>query len=462
MKKGVIHNGETKEKSSFIDERKVELAKTIASQSETIKRSYLSFGNEFVKLFKWISNWFDKLLFNHKYSLEISLILAIVLYFGVNSLNDFTGTTSMSAKVFNDVPLTTEINTSVYEVSGLPETVTLNLMGDLADISLATAEKQNVVADLSGLGEGVHNVKLQATGLSSHVNAVIEPSSVTVTIAKKISQEFTIGYDFVNTSNMDSIYVLNKPEFEKDTVIVRASESTIKNISVVKALIDVSNVTQDFTTEATLVAYDQKGDRLNVDIVPEKVVANVKVSTPSKEVPINVIPQGEIPNGKAIASITLNHSSVLLTGPQSILDTISVLDILLPVYGFDQETNSVTMPITLPTGVRKKNPSTVSITVTLAERVEKEVEGIAIEYRNRGKWKPTISESQSSTVTVTVSGAQQMLDKLEESGIKAYIDLNDVPEDASGTIEVPLYIEGTNKALNYTSTTTKIKINITK
>ena len=42
-----------------------------------------------------------------------------------------------------------------------------------------------------------------------------------------------------------------------------------------KALIDVSNVSGNFSAEAPLVAYDQNGDRLAVDIVPEKVVVSV-------------------------------------------------------------------------------------------------------------------------------------------------------------------------------------------
>ena len=453
-----------KQKTSNIDEKKVELAKTIAAQSEKITRSYVNFGNYFVKMFRWFSNWFDRLLFNRRFSKEIALLLAVLLYVSVNSTDGITNaTTSMSnSKEFQDIPLTVEVNDSVYEVSGLPETVDVTLTGDMSDISLATADKQTIVADLSGLTEGTHTVELQALGLSGHTKAIIVPNQVTVTISKKISIELAVGYQFVNTNKMDKIYALGVPEFEKDTVIVRASQQTIDKISVVNALIDVSNITGDFTVDAPLVAYDQAGNRMNVDIVPESIKATVTVTTPSKEVPIVVIPNGEIPNGKAISSISLTHSSVTISAPQNILDTIDKIEIQLPVYDLTNETNVVTMPINLPSGVRKKEPSVVSITVVLGERTEKEVGDIQINYRNRGDWKATISEEENASVTVKIIGTQEMIDSFDVAGIEAYIDFSEIPEGSSGLIELPLHIVGNNNMLIFESVRKTVKISVSK
>lgn len=455
----------SKDKKPEINQNKVELAKTIASQSKKIARSYANVESSFVRAFRWLSSWLDKLLFNRRYSREIALLLAIVLYIAVNSVNSLNlSNTTVSAKMFDNLPVSTEVNTSVYEVTGIPETVTLNLMGDLSDISIASAENQRVVADLTGLGEGVHTVSLKATGLSNRVKAVVEPSSVTVTIAKKISKEFTLGYDFVNTNKMDSIYALDEPVFERDTVIVRASEATIKSISVVKALIDVSNVTADFMIEAPLVAYDQKGDRINVDIVPEKSVVSVKVTTPSKDVPINIIPSGEIPNGKSIASYTLDHSSVTIYGPQEVLDGINQIDIQLPVYDFNSEINSVVMPINLPSGVRRKSVSVVSISVTLADTQEKTIEDVAITYkRNEGsKYKVTIDSEEATYIDVLVKGSSEMLEAEEGNNISVYIDFSEIPEGSNGVIELPLHVTGSNLMLKYELTQKTIRVNVSQ
>jgi YbbR domain-containing protein len=285
---------------------------------------------------------------------------------------------------------------------------------------------------------------------------------VNVTISKKISVEFNVGYQFVNTNKMDKIYALGTPEFEKDTVIIRASSETIDKISVVNALIDVSNVTGDIIAEAPLVAYDQDGNRMNVDIVPETVKVTVPVTTPSKVVPIEVIPNGEIPNNKAISSISLTHSSVTISASQDVLMAIDKIEIQLPVYDLTNDTNVVTMPINLPSGVRKKDPSVVSITVTLSDKVEQEFEDIQINYRNLGNWKATISEGESSNVTVKVVGTQEMIDKITSGDIEAYIDFADLASNSTGLVEMPLHIEGTNNFVTYGSDRLYVKVSVSK
>lgn len=453
-----------KKQNSYIDEKKVELAKTIASKSEKITKSYINFGNYFIKAFRWFSNWFDRLLFNRRFSKEIALLLAVLLYVSVNSADSLNSVTSSmsNSKEFQDVPLITEINDSVYEVSGLPETVNVTLTGDMSDISLATVDKQKIIADLTGLTEGTHTVELQALGLTGNTKAIIVPNQVTVTISKKISMEFAVGYQFVNTNKMDKIYALGTPEFEKDSVIIRASQQTIDRISVVNALIDVSNVTGDIVAQAPLVAYDQDGNRMNIDIVPETIKVSVSVTTPSKEVPIVVIPNGEIPNNKAISNISLSHSSVTISAPQSILDTIEKIDIQLPVYDLKNDTNVVTMPINLPSGVRKKEPNVVSITVTLAEKVEKVVKDVEINYRNLGDWKATISEKENSKTSVKIVGSKEMIEDFDTKGIEVYIDFSELDEKSSGIVELPLHVEGSNNLLGYETVQQSVKVSVSK
>ncbi|MGN1344055.1 MAG: YbbR-like domain-containing protein [Traorella sp.] len=453
-----------KQKTSKIDETKVELAKAIAEQSKKLTKSYMNIGGYFLKAFRWFSNWFDRLLFNQRFSKEIALLLAILLYVSVNSsdsLNNVANTTSYS-KEFQDIALTVEVNDSVYEVTGLPETVDVTLTGDLSDISLATAEKQTIVADLTGLTEGTHTVELQAMGLSGNTKALIVPNQVTVTISKKISMEFSVGYQFINTNKMDKIYSLGVPKFEKDTVIIRASQETIDKISVVNALIDVSNVSGDIVAQAPLVAYDQNGNRMNVDIVPESIKVEVSVTTPSKVVPIVVVPNGEIPNNRAISSISLTHSSVTISGPQSVLDTIDKIEIQLPVYDLTKDTNVVTMPINLPSGVRKKDPSVVSITVTLGDKIEKTFDDIQINYRNLGNWKATILENESPSVSVKVIGTKEMIDSIDPTSILAYIDFSEIGDDSNGIVEIPLHIEGDNKFVAYECNRLFIRVSVTK
>lgn len=160
-----------------INENKVELAKTIAQQSQKIARSYASIENTFAKAFRWVSAWFDKILFNQRYAKEVALILAIILYVATNSTDSLSISRQPAyTNTYTDQPVTAEVNSAVYEVTGLPESVTVYLMGDLSDIQMADSQAtQKVVADLNGLGEGTHQVDLKVANISSRITAVVNP-----------------------------------------------------------------------------------------------------------------------------------------------------------------------------------------------------------------------------------------------------------------------------------------------
>lgn len=150
----------------------------------------------------------------------MSLALAVALYAMVNlggddSMSLFT--TNKSATTLNNVAVSTIISDQVYEVSGVPETVNATLVGDPSDISLVNSQGNfQVVADLTDFTEGTHEVKLLPKNVSERVDVTLDPSVAMVTIKRKTSRRYTLGYDFVNTDKMDKIYALGTPEFEQE------------------------------------------------------------------------------------------------------------------------------------------------------------------------------------------------------------------------------------------------------
>ena len=135
---------------------------------------------------------------------------------------------------------------------------------------------------------------------------------------------FSLG---VHTDKLDNIYILGEPQFEATKVNVRAASDTLDSIAFVKALIDVSGKTADFEQDAVLVAYDQTGTPVKADIIPSTVKVNVKVTSPSKDVPVAVELQGEMPEGKAIEEIIFDHSSVKIYAQQSVLDKLDKVSV---------------------------------------------------------------------------------------------------------------------------------------
>ena len=308
----------------MISEDKLELAARIAKQSKKVAHTYESIESSFLRIIRWLSSWVDRFLFNQKYSKIVAFLLAVMLYVVVNISNSPLGAITQSGFVINEIPITVRVNEEVYEVSGLPNSVSASIIGDVSDISmLKNSSSYKVVADLTGLGEGTHEVDLAAADFSSRLNVSISPSKAVVTIKKKVTWRFNLSYDYINTDGIDAMYLLGTPTLSTTEVMVKASQTTIDQVAFVKALIDVKGQSSTFTTEAKLVAYDANGNRINVDLIPSIVTATVPVSSPNKTVAILIEPIGEIPNNMAIDRISLDHASVTLYGPDSVISKIN-------------------------------------------------------------------------------------------------------------------------------------------
>ena len=418
------------------DANKTELANRIASQSKRMDRTYQTVSNGLIRIFRWFSTLLDKTLFNPRYTRLVSLILAIVLYLIVNyNTNSSLHTTTLQqARSLNAVTVTANYNSDIFELDGLPATADITITGDASSVTAASGGV--VVADLEGLTEGTHEVKLEAQGFGSSVSVKIDPSNVILTLKKKTTRQFDVSYDFINRDKMDSIYSLGTPQFEYTKVNVRAAKDTLDSIAFIKALIDVSGQTADFTQEAKLVAYDVNGQPVTADIVPGTVSVTVPVTSPNKTVPIEVEVTGEVPDGMAIASITTDQQSVTIYGSEAVLGQIDKVVVSLNASSITKDT-TIMRPITLPSGVTSSSINQITMNVTLGEGVSKTIDGVNINYRNNvNNYKA--SAVDKTTTSVVVFGTQENIDSITASDIDVYVDMqNAVP----GVQDFPLEIE---------------------
>ncbi len=420
------------------DANKTELANRIASQSKRMDRTYQTVSNGLIRIFRWFSTLLDKTLFNPRYTRLVSLILAIILYLIVNyNTNSSLHTTTLQqARSLNSVTVTANYNSDIFELDGLPATADITITGDASSVTAAAASGGVVVADLEGLTEGTHEVKLEAQGFGSSVSVKIDPSNVILTLKKKTTRQFDVSYDFINRDKMDSIYSLGTPQFEYTKVNVRAAKDTLDSIAFIKALIDVSGQTADFTQEAKLVAYDANGQPVTADIVPSTVSVTVPVTSPNKTVPIEVEVTGEVPDGMAIASITTDQQSVTIYGSEAVLGQIDKVVVSLNASSITKDT-TIMRPITLPSGVTSSSINQITMNVTLGEGVSKTIDGVNINYRNNvNNYKASAVEK--TTTSVIVFGTQENIDSITASDIDVYVDMqNAVP----GVQEFPLEVE---------------------
>lgn len=430
---------------------KTEIAKRIADQSKRVSSAYGNVEEGLFRVFRWFSGLVDRVLFTKKYLPIVSLLLAIFLYATVNydSENSIFANSLTSARTLSNVTMRATYNSESFEVTGLPQTCQVMLTGDAANVNNAATRSGYCTINLDGYTEGTHLVPVSVAGYGDSVSATATPSDVLVTLARKTTQQFEVSYDFINTDEMDDRYVLGEPTFPNGTSVnIRASRETLDSIAMVKALIDVSGQTASFETEARLVAYDNSGNAVDAEIVPNTIDVAVSVSSPHKTVPIVLNFSGEVPNDMAIDSVTMDRQTATIYAPESVLNSVSSVSIEYDASTLTSDTTT-TAPIHLPDGVSGSDTSLVNLTISLAPRETKTLSGVSINYRNNtGNYSATVLNNQT-TVDVTVSGTQSNITGIGQNDVFVYIDLANL---TPGTYDLPLVLEQstTNGLVSFT------------
>lgn len=406
------------------------------------------------------SGTFEKFLNRPNTLLYLSLILAFCTFLLID--NRVINLISSESIVLENQPVEVEYNDEAYVVEGLPEDVDIVLMGRKMDLYLAEQlGEHKLTLDLSDYGVGTHKVSIKYNNPVNNLDYIISPSEVTVVIYPKVSEVRTLSIDVLNTDKLDQTLVVSNVLLDRDEVIIKSHEAKLAKVASVKALIDVNslNATQagTYTLEnVKLVAYDEKGTELtDIEIIPEAVTATVTITSPSKVVPIQIVPIGDVAPGSAIESIESSVSQVTVYADEEILAALNYIEVEIDVSGLNED-KTYQKVINKPNGARSISETSITINVKMETETSKEFENIPIIFENLGSGlKVNAQREEDTKVTISVGGVQSLLDKLEASDIKAYVDLEGL---GVGTHTVPVYVTGEDLKLTYTSKTQNIKI----
>lgn len=417
----------------------------------------------FSKLLKSNNKPIDRLLNNKLVLITISLILAFTAYYLVDGTTEIM--LNSSAEILYKQKVTALYNEEAYVVEGLPESVDIILIGRRADLYLAKQyPTEEVVADLRDLKPGSHKVSLKYSGSVSSVEYKLDPSSATVMIYEKVSESRTIYKEILNENKLNSKYTISSISFSREDAYIKGAEYKLKEVAIVKALVDVSeianrNIGTTTLKDIPLVAYNSKGEKLDVEIVPGTIDATIEIKSPKKEVPLKVIPEGNVVFGKAIGNISLSETKATIYGDEESLANITYLPVKINVEGISSTTD-YNVNIAKPSGIKEISVNTVKVKVTLDEIKEKTIENVSIATKNLSEGLTAQAASSSdSAIDVIVKGSQTNLKAVTNDNITAYVDLQGL---GVGSHTIDVKVTGDDLKLTYEPKTTKVTIVIKK
>lgn len=414
----------------------------------------------FSKPNKKIETWLSKsttLLF---FSLFLSIAIFIVVDRKIITFS------SHSAEVLKEQPINIKYNEEQYVVEGLPNSVDVTLIGSKADLYIAKQSSNNgVIVDLTDLTPGTHKVNIEYEQGLSGIEYSVNPSVATVIIYKKVSDTRELTYDLVNTSKLSNTFVVNDVKLSVDEVTIRGAEYKIEQVTSVKALIDLEQISSkelgtQTVNDIELKAYDVKGNIVDVEFVPNKVNAEIELSSPSKTVPLNFVATGTLATGKAISQYVFSQNEVTLYGDSETLEKIKNIDVEVDVSEIKQDT-TFKVEIKKPIGVKTISTNYVTVDLEVTDTSSEPLKfEIALTGMNIGEGliaQPL--DDDNGFITVEVQGADSVLSSIDKSNIVVYVDLNGLTE---GTYTKEIVVKGSNPLAIYKVKRTEATVVISK
>lgn len=406
---------------------------------------------------------FERWLVKKNTLIFISLLISVIAFLAID--NKSISLVDSYAEVLYDQKVEAIYNTETYVVEGLPESVDVTLIGRKVDMYLAKQlSKGYVTVDISNLKEGTHKVNLNYESNIESIDYKLDPSTVNINIYPKVSTTKTATIDTINKEVLDTKLSVSKVTIDKTEIIIKGAEHIIKEVANVRALVDIQKLVDPEAGVMTLedvplIAYDNNGKVVEVEMVPSKVTATINVDSPHKEVPVKIIPKGEVQFGKAISSISSSITKVIVYGSQEAVDKIEYLPVEIDVEKLSSN-KEFNVSIPTPEGIRELSNKNTTINIALGEEITKEIKDVMIETTNLdANYKAAAIGASSIKTNVIIKGTKEVLESIDESKIKAIVDLTGYKE---GDHEVEITVTGDDVKATYSPKTTKIKIRISK
>ena len=419
----------------------------------------------FMRIYKFFSvngSGIEKILINRQSLIIISLVFALVTFYAIDQKH--ITLIDNSAEVLYNQKVTANYNEALYVVEGIPSNVDVTLVGRRWDVYLAKQHPiDGVTLDLTGYTPGSYSVNFKYEQAVPSVEYKVDPSTVNIRIYDKISVTKELSYDIIHKDSLNSRLNVESVVLDRDNVIVKGASHSLGEVAIVKAIIDIdklSNPAEGSTNlnDVPLIAYDSDGNKLDIELVPSVVTATVNITSPHKEVPIKLIPNGEA-DVVAIKSLESSVKSVVVYGTNDAINSIEYLPVNVDVSGVKTD-KTYSINLTKPSGIREISEKTITVNLKVDSITSKDVEGVPVDARGLANGLNVQAIGQENrTVTVIVNGSSEVIEKIDPSTIRAYIDLTGLDV---GEHSVLVNVEGDDTTLSYTSRVKEIKVRISQ
>lgn len=388
------------------------------------------------KIFKKAKPERIKDFFLHNFSAKmVSLLAALLLWVIVASSQGTLG--KLPGKIQVKAINVADGLVAVYD----EKEVEVQILANPTDWQKISVSSFTAYVDLAGLPEGTYELDVQVTTTVSDIQIVSKsPKKILVSVERIVTKEVNINTK-VEGSAAEGL-VAGNIELEPSLVEVSGPKSVVENITEVTAPIILNGEAKDFEKIVDVVAYSSNGEVVDfLTFHPDQVLAKISIvqASNNKTVGVKVNTFGSPAENYFISKVTVLPSTIDITGPSSVLQTINYIETEEIDISNISENYEIEVRLNIPRGaaLQSGEENMVEVLFTVEKADTSRTVTIDLEYVNLKTGLKLTDDSQKS-IEISIIGSQQTINSIVASDFIYQVDLSDFD---SGQHQIDLDIE---------------------
>lgn len=297
---------------------------------------------------------------------------------------------------------------------------------DLNELVLKKGENKVMVR----IEEAPQDIKIKnSTGLTIRINTE-EYKTKEVPVKSKINVISKSGY-----------YVAT-PIFSPDIVLVSGPESLVDRVTSVVAEAEESNAVKTIIKNYIVIPVDNNYKEVTgVQLSQKWVEATIEINE-GKTVPIKINVIGTIQNDLKLKSISSDTTEIGITGPKSILDSISEIGTENIDISQIKDNTSMEVKLKIPDGILIHNgQNNINVNILVEKKKTKE---FTINYSIIGQQEGISIVPDKNNITIEVIGFEDDINNLTEANFSAQLDVSQYTKEGEYTKAPTVSLVGVN------------------
>ena len=309
--------------------------------------------------------------------------------------------------------------------------VTMSAPGSVWDHMTNDRATVRAWIDLTDLGPGTHNAEVRVQPLTQPAKVVSKsPQMVMVTLEELVTQDFAVS---LNIRGEPAIgFQADSPALSNETVTISGPGSQVARIKVVRINLDLTQASDTINRRLDVQALDATENVVDgITITPAQITVNQPISQRGgyRNVVVKVASTGQVASGYRLTNISVFPPTVtVFSSNPALVDRLPgfVETSPLDLTGVRDDID-IRLPLNLPNGVEVVGEQTVLVQVGVAT-IEGSITLVGLPVDVTGLPEELSARLSPRTVDVIISGPVPLLDRLENSDVRVFLDLSEVDE----------------------------------